>query len=96
MTRAILLTLTLAIATACAPGQGDQLRAQTDMLLRQNNIDVDLNELTTSEVTSINVALSDGDASRTEKRMSVEAILRNKERRRTDEPALVIGSLPPV
>ena len=95
MTRGILLILTAAITTACAAGPEDQLRAQTELLLRQNNIDVDLNELTTSEVTSINFALSDGDAmSRNAKKMRVEAILRNKERRQAEVPGSIMPSLP--
>lgn len=94
VTRAILLILTVAMITACTPGPGDQLRAQTDLLLRQNNIDADLNELTTSDVTSINLALSDGDASRSEKQMRVEAILRNKEREQADAPGVIMPRLP--
>ena len=96
MTRAILLILTVAVTTACAPGPSDQLRAQTETLLRPYDIDIDLNALTTREVTSINLALSDGDASRSEKRLRVEAILRNKARRQADSPGSIMGSMPPL
>ena len=80
MLRTLAAMAVLSALAACQAGPEDQLRAQTAFFLRGCNVDVDLAELTNSEVTSIYFALSDGDErSRGNKCNKVEAILRNRE-----------------